>query len=62
VVSGHAEEGVVYASPLPHVIVLTAIVVGVALTAVAMALIIRIHREYDTLNEKKLNEVRKNDS
>lgn len=62
VVSGHGgEEGVVYASPLPHVIVLTAIVVGVALTAVAMALIIRIHREYGTLNENVLKEVRKQD-
>jgi len=41
-------------SPLPHVLVLTAIVVGVALTAVALALIVRIYAEYGTLNEDVL--------
>jgi multicomponent Na+:H+ antiporter subunit C len=46
-----------YVSPLPHVIVLTAIVVGVSLTAVALALIVRIYREYGTLNESVLREV-----
>ena len=47
-----------YASPLPQVIVLTAIVVGVALTAVALALIVRIYSEYGTLDEETLREVR----
>ena len=47
-----------YASPLPHVIVLTAIVVGVALTAVGLALTIRIYSEYGTLREDVLKEVR----
>ena len=46
------------ASPLPHVIVLTAIVVGVALTAVGLALVVRIYREYGTLREDTLREVR----
>lgn len=46
-----------YASPLPHVIVLTAIVVGVSLTAVALALIVRIYTEYGTLNENVIREV-----
>lgn len=50
--------GELYASPLPHVIVLTAIVVGVALTAVALALIVRIYSEYGTLDEATLREVR----
>lgn len=49
------------ASPLPHVIVLTAIVVGVSLTAVGLALIIRIYREYGTLREDVLREVRLDD-
>jgi multicomponent Na+:H+ antiporter subunit C len=40
-----------YASPLPHVLILTAIVVGVSLTAVALGLIVRIYNEYGTLNE-----------
>ena len=46
-----------YASPLPHVIVLTAIVVGVSLTAVALALIVRLYTEYGTLNEETIREV-----
>ena len=47
-----------YASPLPQVIVLTAIVVGVALTALALALIVRIYSAYGTLDEETLREVR----
>ncbi|RKD97390.1 cation:proton antiporter subunit C [Halopiger aswanensis] len=46
------------ASPLPQVIVLTAIVVGIALTAVGLALVIRIYSEYGTLREDTLREVR----
>lgn len=46
-----------YASPLPQVIVLTAIVVGVSLTAVALALIVRLYAEYGTLDESTLREV-----
>ena len=46
-----------YASPLPHVIVLTAIVVGVSLTAVALALIVRLYTEYGTLHEETRREV-----
>lgn len=38
-----------YVSPLPHVLVLTAIVVGVSLTAVGLALCIRIYSAYGTL-------------
>ena len=53
-----AVAGDLYASPLPHVIVLTAIVVGVALTAVALALIVRIYSKYGTLDERTLREVR----
>lgn len=49
------------ASPLPHVIVLTAIVVGVSLTAVALALVVRIYAEYGTLREDTLREVRTDD-
>jgi multicomponent Na+:H+ antiporter subunit C len=48
---------VFYANPLPHVIVLTAIVVGVSVTAVALALIIRIHRAYGTIDENKIAEL-----
>ncbi|ELY54872.1 cation:proton antiporter subunit C [Natronococcus jeotgali] len=53
-----AESGEAVASPLPQVIVLTAIVVGIALTAVGLALVVRIYAEYGTLREDTLREVR----
>lgn len=43
-----------YVSPLPHVLVLTAIVVGVSLTAVGLALCIRLYGEYGTLHAEGL--------
>ncbi len=53
-------EGVeLYSNPLPHVLILTAIVVGVATTALALALVVRIHTAYDSVNE---DEVRARDS
>ena len=57
VIPPEATAGDLYASPLPHVIVLTAIVVGVALTAAALALLVRIYSEYGTLREDVLREV-----
>lgn len=50
-----------YVSPLPHVLILTAIVVGVSLTAVALGLVVRIYDEYGTLREDVLREVRGGD-
>jgi multicomponent Na+:H+ antiporter subunit C len=48
-------EGVsVYSNPLPHVLILTAIVVGVATTAVALALIVRIHEAYGSVEEDEI--------
>lgn len=41
----------VYTNPLPHVLILTAIVVGVATTALGLAIIARIHRAYGTVDE-----------
>lgn len=46
-----------YVSPLPHVLILTAIVVGVSLTAVALALVVRVYAAYGTLDEDTLGEV-----
>ena len=48
------DEMVVYSNPLPHVLILTAIVVGVATTAVALALIVRIFESYGTIEEDEL--------
>lgn len=44
----------VYVNPLPHVLILTAIVVAVSTTAVGLALIIRIHEAYGTIEEDDL--------
>ncbi|ANK80719.1 MAG: Na+/H+ antiporter subunit C [Rhizobiales bacterium NRL2] len=40
-----------YANPLPHVLILTAIVVGVATTAIGLALVVRIKEAYGTIEE-----------
>lgn len=48
----HSE--VIYTNPLPHVLILTAIVVGVAGTAVGLALAIRIREAYGTIEEDEL--------
>lgn len=45
----------VYSNPLPHVLILTAIVVGVATTALALALIIRIKEAYGTVEEDDIH-------
>ena len=51
------ESGVLYSNPLPHVLILTAIVVGIATTALGLALIIRIREEYDTIEEDEILEM-----
>ena len=43
-----------YSNPLPHVLILTAIVVGVATTALGLALIVRIHAAYGTVEEDEI--------
>lgn len=50
------ESVTVYSNPLPHVLILTAIVVGVATTALALALIVRIKEAYGTVEEDEIQE------
>jgi multicomponent Na+:H+ antiporter subunit C len=57
IVPSGGPTGGTYVSPLPHVLVLTAIVVGVSLTAVGLALCIRIYDEYGTLRTDTLREL-----
>ncbi len=45
-----------YLNPLPHTLMLTAIVVGVAIVGVAFALLIAIYRNFGTLEEPELME------
>jgi multicomponent Na+:H+ antiporter subunit C len=40
-----------YSNPLPHVLILTAIVVGIATMALGLALVVRIREAYDTIEE-----------
>ena len=47
--------GTVYSNPLPHVLMLTAIVVGIATTALALALVARIHEAYGTIEEDEIH-------
>lgn len=49
-------KGYQYVNPLPHVLILTAIVVSVATTAVGLSLIIRMKEEYGTIEEPELLE------
>ena len=43
-----------YANPLPHVLMLTAIVVGVPTTAVGLGILVRIHEAYGTVEEDEI--------
>lgn len=44
----------VYSNPLPHVLILTAIVVGVATVALGLALTVRIREAYDSIEEDEI--------
>lgn len=48
------EGGADYSNPLPHVLILTAIVVGIATTALGLALVVRIQESYGTIEEDEI--------
>ena len=50
-----AEGFTSYSNPLPHVLILTAIVVGVATTALGLALVVRIKEAYGTIEEDDIH-------
>ena len=54
-------SAVIYSNPLPHVLILTAIVVGIATTALGLALIIKIREEYDTVEEDDIQKMDQKD-
>lgn len=63
--TGHVKDGAPpiladgvesYANPLTHVLILTAIVVGIATTSLALALIVRIRESYGTIEENEIQE------
>ena len=49
-----AEGYTVYSNPLPHVLILTAIVVGVATLALGLALVVRINEAYGSIEEDEV--------
>lgn len=51
-------EGIkLYSNPLPHVLILTAIVVGVATTALGLALVVRIHNAFGTIEDEEIDKL-----
>lgn len=57
---GHVDfagDPIVYSNPLPHVLILTAIVVSVATMAVGLALIVRIYEKYGSIEEDEIHEI-----
>ena len=57
--SGNAITGLqeIYSNPLPHVLILTAIVVGVATLAVGLALVIRIREAYGSIESDEVRQL-----
>lgn len=47
----------IYSNPLPHALMLTAIVVGVATLSVAMAIIVNIRERYGTIDERDIEDI-----
>ena len=54
VAESHALQAANYMNPLPHVLMLTAIVVAVATLGVALALVIKVYQKYQTLDEDEI--------
>jgi multicomponent Na+:H+ antiporter subunit C len=55
----YSEAYTEYSAPLPHVLILTAIVVGIATTALGLALTVRIYQAYGSIDENEINEMDK---
>jgi len=51
-----ADDIIQYSNPLPHVLILTAIVVGIATTAMALSLVVRIKEAYGSIEEEEIQQ------
>lgn len=47
----------IYSNPLPQVLILTAIVVGISTTAMGLAIVVRIKETYGTIEEHEISEI-----
>ncbi len=56
---GHAK--VVYDNPLPHVLILTAIVVSVSVTAVALGIIVKLYQNYGSIEDDEIKTIELNE-
>ena len=59
ITGGHGDHGnsthdILYSNPLPHVLILTAIVVGVATTALGLSLVLRIKASFNSIEEDEI--------
>ena len=55
--AAHGTAEVLYSNPLPHVLILTAIVVGVATLAIGLALVVRTREAYGTIDAYEIDEL-----
>lgn len=61
VIIGEAAEASTYINPIPHTLMLTAIVVGLGTTGVALALLMKIKNLYGTIEDDEITERRRED-
>ena len=54
--AAEAAQGIIYSNPIPHVLMLTAIVVGVATLALGLSLVVRIKEAYGTIEEDEIQD------
>ena len=54
---GEHVSGVLYSNPLPQVLILTAIVVGISTTALGLGIVVRIKEEYGSIEEHEIHEI-----
>ena len=50
-------ENAVFSNPLPQVLILTAIVVGISTTALGLGIVVRIKEEYGSIEERDIQEI-----
>ncbi|MEO1327639.1 MAG: cation:proton antiporter subunit C [Pseudomonadota bacterium] len=56
ILSGNTGD-TIYANPLPQVLILTAIVVGISTVALGLGIVVRIREEYGTIEESEISEI-----
>ena len=60
IIVAKTDAPILYSNPLPHVLILTAIVVGVATTALGLALVLRIKASFDSIEEDAILSEKRN--